>query len=183
MGGGGSISSGLTMEILYSIPTNPLRRPRLENKATQLNYGFRVSPTDSESPRQLSIFKEMREKQGLVAGQSARPCASRRPSLGIYRFLPKRVSHKTNAAFQRDPDKARARYNGIIAKSKANKTHYCEVCDYNAGKKNTLAKHKESKTHIRKAAIAAKQASARQSRLSDNTLGKNPSAQGVRAAY
>ena len=43
-----------------------------------------------------------------------------------------------------------------------------------AGKKNLLAKHKESKTHIRKAATAARQA-----RLSDNALGKGPSTQDV----
>ena len=50
-----------------------------------------------------------------------------------------RNRRKTNVAFQRDPDKARARYNVSLVKAIANKTCYCELCNYATKNSKTAA--------------------------------------------
>jgi hypothetical protein len=67
---------------------------------------------------------------------------------------------KTQAAVvARNPDRAKELHNTSLAKAKANRTYYCAVCDLACGKKNDLAKHNRSKSHIAKAAVAANNSS------------------------
>jgi hypothetical protein len=63
---------------------------------------------------------------------------------------------KIQAAYvERHSEKAKAHHNNSLAKAKANRTYSCAVCDLACGKKNDLARHNNSKSHITKATAAA----------------------------
>jgi hypothetical protein len=62
-------------------------------------------------------------------------------------------NRKKSATYvEKRSDKAKASHNNSLAKAKDNKTYYCEICDLACGKKNDLARHEKSKSHIREAA-------------------------------